>query len=103
MYLQMAAIPIHFGLCYLMVTYLEWGIVGVGLANSLSCAVVYCGLLGYTCCLYEIHEAVFWPDASTCGNLYQFLEIGVPSALNVLFEWGAFEMMTVLAGLIGVT
>lgn len=41
-------------------------------------------------------------NGSSFQGLGVFINLALPSALMMLFEWGAFEMLTIFAGLVGV-
>jgi len=50
----------------------------------------------------EIQEAVRWPDKRIFKDIGLYLQLGVPEALNLSFEWLSFEIMILFCGLIGV-
>lgn len=81
---------------------MELGIVGIGYASTLSNLTVYSSLIIYSSCIPELKEAVFLPDKKTFRMLSQYLALGVPSVLMMMLEWWAYEVMTLMAGYIGV-
>lgn len=42
------------------------------------------------------------PDSRMFTNIGQYLVLGVPSAAMMCLEWWAYEVMTLMAGYIGV-
>lgn len=50
----------------------------------------------------ELKPVVQWPDARCLQGITEFLSLGIPAAATLAMEWWAFEVMSVLAGLIGV-
>lgn len=59
-------------------------------------------ILIYSSCIPEISEAVFLPDRRTFRGIGQYLALGIPSAMMLCLEWWAYEIMTLMAGYIGV-
>ena len=58
----------------------------------------------YTSCVKgEIEDAVQRPGWNTFKNLGVFLRLGIPATLMLALEWWAFEVMTLMAGAIGVS
>jgi len=78
------------------------GIAGVGYASTISNLTVYVSVVIYSSCCPEISEAVILPDKKTFRGIGQYLSLGVPSALMLMLEWWAYEVMTLMAGYLGV-
>ena len=57
----------------------------------------------YTNMLPDLREANTFPDAQVFKNLGEYMSLGVPTAAMQCLEWWAFEVMTLIAGYIGVT
>ena len=90
------------GWCWLFVTKMGLGIAGVGYASTISNLTVYVSVVIYTSFVPEIQDAVFMPDKRTFRGIDQYLSLGVPSALMIMLEWWAYEVMTLMAGYLGV-
>lgn len=75
---------------------------GIGYASTISNITVYVSLLIYTSFIPEISEAIFLPDKKIFRGIGQYLSLGVPSAMMLCLEWWAYEVMTLMAGYIGV-
>ena len=75
---------------------------GVGYASTISNLTVYLSLLIYSAFIPEISEAVFLPDKKAFYGLSQYMSLGIPSAMMLCLEWWAYEMMTLMAGYLGV-
>lgn len=50
----------------------------------------------------EIKEAVQYPNSNTFTGIYEYLSLGIPSAMMLCLEWWAFEAMAIMAGYVGV-
>ena len=99
---QLIGISIHISLSFLFVWQLDLGIAGTGYASSISNLSVYLSLLVYTSMVSEISEAVQLPNARTFQGIYEYLSLGIPSAMMLCLEWWAFEAMAVMSGYVGV-
>lgn len=76
---------------------------GVGYASTISNITVYVSLLIYSTCIPSISEAIFLPDKKVFRGIGQYMALGIPSAMMLCLEWWAYEVMTLMAGYIGVT
>ena len=72
------------------------------MASATTNGIIYLIVLIYTSCLPEIKEAVSLPTKSVFSNIGQYLVLGVPTAAMMCLEWWAYEVMTLMAGYIGV-
>lgn len=101
---QVMMIVIHVAGCYVFLKHFNLGIQGLGYANTVSCGTTYLIYLVYTSCLKgEIADAVQWPNSKSFKYLGVFLQKGIPATLMLALEWWAFEVMTLMAGVLGVT
>lgn len=78
------------------------GIVGIGYASTISNMTVYVSLLIYSSCIPEIAAAIQIPDRKSIHGIGQYLSLGIPSAMMLCLEWWAYEVMTLMAGYLGV-
>ena len=99
---QIVGIILHIGWCKYFVTVHHMGIVGIGYASTISNITVYVSLLIYSSCIPEISEAICMPNKRTFSGIGQYLALGIPSAMMLCLEWWAYEIMTLMAGYIGV-
>ena len=93
---------LHILWCYLFITIAGLEVTGAGLAMSVTWFLNLTSLTLYVqlskCC----KESWICFDIEVFHDLREFLSYGVPSALEMLFEWGTFEMVTLLVGYVGV-
>jgi multidrug resistance protein, MATE family len=47
-------------------------------------------------------EAIFWPGMDSFNDWKKYLKLSIPSTLMICPEWWAFELLTVMAGWLGV-
>jgi MATE family multidrug resistance protein len=99
---QLIGTFLHIFTCYFFVWRCELGIMGVGIASSVSNSITFTLMLTYTSQLEEIKEAVQWPNKKATQDVCQYLKLGVPSALMLCLEWWAFEAIIIMVGYIGV-
>ena len=93
---------LHIVWCYLFVIIAGLEVFGVGLATSLTWFLNLISLTLYVniskCC----EESWICIDMQAFQELREFLRFGLPSALEMFFEWGAFELIALIIGIIGV-
>ena len=93
----------HVFFSWLFVWKLDYGIVGTGIASVITNSIIYIIIMVYTNMLPDLREANTFPDAQVFKNLGEYMSLGVPTAAMQCLEWWAFEVMTLIAGYIGVT
>ncbi|KAG2810751.1 hypothetical protein PC112_g15920 [Phytophthora cactorum] len=87
---------------YLLTYHTSMGFEGIALSRSLGNMVLPLMLMPYFyCCPHHLSQwwrGWNWSEASAHVGL--FLRLGVPSFLMVATEWWAFEMLTLMAGVL---
>ena len=61
--------------------HLNLGVAGTGISGALTNLIVFTINLIYTSCIYDIREAIIWPDRRCFVGLYEYLKIGFPSII----------------------
>ena len=96
---------IHFFWCWLFVSYLKLTVLGVAMALNVTYITCFVAQEFY----YRVYKRndfkeLLFPffNRQTTMNWCEYLKLGVPSTLMQCFEWWAFEMIAIFAGLIGV-
>lgn len=94
---------LHIVWCYLLVSVLHWGLIGIGMAATLT-SILNCFLVNLSCYYSKDLEAsFFWPTWSELvTDLPAYFKTGVPSALMLILDWGTFDVLAIMSGLIGV-
>jgi len=102
LYFQVFGQIIHLICCFIFVTYLRKGILGIGIAGSLSNFIKLAALLVHNSKDAEIKEAITWPDRTSFQKLGVFLSLGLPTLLVICLEWWSYEITVLICGLLGV-
>ncbi|KAF0692563.1 Aste57867_16375 [Aphanomyces stellatus] len=92
---------IHVGLGYALTQYSTLGYLGAPVALSLVEWMLVAFMVGYLMWVNPMHEAwqVEWSWAAAWSHVGQFFQFGVPGMLMMMIEWGAIELLTLVAGL----
>jgi len=95
----------HVFWCWIFVVHYDFEIVGVGIASTITNAIIYFTVVFYTSTLSDLKDAVDMKFMSkkTYQGFFSYLELGFPSAAMLMLEWWAYEGMTLLSGYLGVT
>ena len=100
---QILTTALHFCLCLFLVVYRDMGIRGLGIATSLSYFACWLMTTIYShLCIPKIRKAFFFPGGESFRNWWKYLKISLPNAVMVCASWWAYEILTFLAGTIGV-
>ena len=99
---QVIATTLHIVWCYLFVLRLEWDLLGLGLASTMTCFVLLTTTLLYLDCVPEIRNALSWPDATIWIKWLEYFGLGIPAALIVLAFISSRILLLFLSGVLGV-
>lgn len=102
MIIAVLATCIHLLWCKLFVIKLEMGIAGIGLAYSATSfsSLVFTVIFSYW--LTEVKEALSWPDTTIWSGWKEYLGLAVPTAGTSCADWWSFQLLIILAGILGV-
>lgn len=92
---------VNVGLGYYLVYHTSWGWLGVSLARTACNITFLLLLLPYT--IWSGLLDTFWtgihvPEAM--AGIPQFLSLGIPGMLQLCFEWWAFEVLSLICGVL---
>ena len=93
---------VHVLLCFLFVKGLDMDIVGLAIASSIKDAVLLSTVMVYGCCSTKINIALVPISKDAFSGWSEYLKISLPSTIMICSEWWAFEILTILAGTLGV-
>lgn len=100
---QIIASLLHICLCYTFVIQNGMGVKGLGIASTISNLTKFLVLFGGCYCNSELGSAMSSIiSPKTFKGWREYLALSLPSTLILGSEWWAYELMTMLAGLIGV-
>ncbi|KDO35069.1 hypothetical protein SPRG_01133 [Saprolegnia parasitica CBS 223.65] len=91
---------IHVGLGYYLVHHTSLGFYGASIARSIAYVALLLMMVPYFLInpLYREWE-LRWSYADARAHLWQFFKFGLPGLFMLVFEYGAFEILTLLSGL----
>jgi len=101
-YSGLICIVLHGVWCYYFVGVLGLGIVGIGIANVCSSTVQLVALLLFTHAQPDFQEALYIPSLRQVCQVYDYITLAIPGTLMLMLDWGAFEILVLISGLIGV-
>jgi len=100
---QLVTLIVHFFFCWFFVSVLQWREVGAAMATNITYILNMIGLELYCICDQNLKRTYpGLPDKTAFKNISTYLEIGVPGACMLCFEWWCFELLAIFSGLMGV-
>ena len=78
------------------------GIRGLGLATSITNFNLLLITLVYCRCYSKISRVLLRPGRDSFKGWYEYLSIALPSTVIICSEWWAFEILTIVSGLISI-
>jgi len=93
---------LHIPLCFLFIDVFDMDIRGLAMAHSVTDFILLSAVMIYGNCSDKIKPALSLPDRETFHGWGEYLSIALPAAGMICAEWWAFEVLTVIAGLLGV-
>ena len=94
---------VHFGFCFLFIRGLDWGIIGLAWASSIKDTVLVCTVMVYGCCSSKVNKALVPINMDAFRGWGEYLRVALPSTVMMCSEWWGLEILTILAGILGVT
>lgn len=99
---QLIASFFHLPLCLLLTFKADMGIYGLGLATSITNFNLLLLTIIQCCFNKKVKQAVTCPGKESLRGWGEYLKVAIPSAVILCSEWWAFEVLTIVAGLISV-
>lgn len=93
---------LHLLWCYLLVAKYDLGVEGLALATSFTYLLMFLMITEYAHCLSRLKEALFCPDKSVFEGWGEYFKLGIPAMIMICAEDWAFQILTFLAGILGV-
>ena len=91
---------LHVFLAWFFINVMETDIIGLAIASSIKDFVALIITMIYGSCSSRINLVPITMDAFTGWG--EYLKISLPSTAMICSEWWAFEVLTFLAGILGV-
>ena len=99
---QSTATMVHILWCYLFVVKWDMDIVGLAIATNISTFTMLFIITVYAHCISSISDALFFPTSDSFKHWGEYLRLSIPATVMLCAEWWAFEILTILSGIIGV-
>ena len=99
---QVVTLIIHVGVCHLFVNILEMNIVGIAYAIAINHNLTFILWVGWITYNKSIVKEGWWIwfNKDSFKYLTEYLKVGIPSMLMIVFEVWAFEALFIMAGMI---
>ena len=94
---------VHIILCYVFVHVLDYDVVGLAYASTLKDFVLMISVFIYGRCSSQINIALAPINKDAFKGWCEYLKISLPTTVMICAEYWAFEILTIFAGIIGVT
>ena len=78
------------------------GINGLAIATSITQAILLVSVFVYACCSSQVSRVMQPIDREAFKSWWPYLKISLPATIMLCSEWWAFEILIVLAGMLGV-
>lgn len=93
---QSIAIAFHPLWCYIFMSKMDLGVIGIGIAGIITDLSVLLYNIAYSYHLKELRKALFWPDMRSFKDLSEYLRLGLPSAFMICLDnWAGSLVMFV--------
>ena len=102
MIFMILATLLHIFLCFVYAIWFDMGIFGLGLALSTKDGALMIMTIIYCNCSSQVRHALSPLDSTMIQGWRQYLNLSIPSTLMMCAEWWAFELLSILAGILGV-
>ena len=93
---------IHIGWCYLFTVKLQMGVQGLGIATAITYFTMLMIITIFAWCISHIREAIFCPTSDSFRDWGKYFELSLPATVMICAEWWSFEILVILAGILGV-
>ena len=94
---------VHILLCYIFINVVDTGIVGLAYASSIKDGVLMLTVMAYSRCSSKTNIALTPINKDAFTGWCEYLVYAFPSTVMICAELWAFEIITILAGVLGVT
>ena len=77
-------------------------VIGLALATDVTNFIILSTILINSSCVPSIKEAIILPNRDALRDWGKYIRIALPATVLICAEWWAFEVLTLLAGILGV-
>ena len=100
---QIATTILYFPIVYWFVNVLDGGVVGLGLAFVAQATLQWIVITVWMSLTPKFKEAIFLPRADSFEGWGEYLSLSIPGTIMICGEWWAWLIVSMIAGLMGVT
>ena len=93
---------IHIGWCHLFTVKLGYGVEGLGIATTITYFTMLVMITVNTLLIKRIRKCIFCPTLESFTGWGSYFRLSIPSTIMLCAEWWSFEIMVILAGILGV-
>ena len=93
---------LHIILCFVFLDVMETGIIGLAYSSVIKDFVLMLSVMIYCRCSSQVNVALVPVNSDAFSGYWQYLSISLPSTVMLSAEIWASQILTVLAGVIGV-
>jgi hypothetical protein len=102
MFAFMGGTLLHGVWCYLFIIHMGYGVIGAGIANSVTNMLIVVSTIIYSTFVPRIRIALFWPTADAFRNWGEYLRISLAATVMGCAAWWAVELLIIFSGYLGV-
>ena len=99
---QSGATLLHIVWCYLFVEVWGMELKGLAIAMNITTFTMLLMITIYAQCISSVRDALFFPTLDAFKGWGEYLRLSIPATVMLCAEWWAFEILTILTGIIGV-
>ena len=92
----------HLLLCLTFAIWLDYGIVGLGMAMTIRDGALMIMTMIYGKCSSKVRHILMPYDVEAVRGWGEYLSISLPATAMLCAEWWALEVIAILAGILGV-
>ena len=101
-YIMMAQFFYHFGILYLFVDYLEYGIYGCAWGSVITYSINLTIITLYCASRKDFRKHFFFPNKECFEDLWDYFKIGLPAAGMLTLEGLIYEAQVLMASQLGI-
>ena len=77
-------------------------VIGLAIATDISAFLMLIIITVYAHQIDSVNEAFFFPTMDSFSNWGEYFRLSIPATVMLCAEWWAFEILTILSGVLGV-
>lgn len=78
------------------------GVTGLGIATAITYFTMLMIITINAWCISHIRDCIFFPTADSFRDWGEYFRLSVPATVMICAEWWSFEILVILAGIMGI-